>query len=197
MANRKVTLLMPLLAAITILMVANLPFAAYSASISREISVFAQASWVTEDSEGRALNTLLFVRESTGTPDSESELTVVRDIVLDGEIVTQSGSIFTQADLFSMDDLNTATLSPTDIVVCIPFSNICETLTLQARWTGLGDVEKSTSKFFSKEDDMRFKIKESTRVSEAVATGSIGAQDLGESENAQLRTTELVVSMKQ
>ena len=188
---------MPLLAAITISVAANLPSAAYSASISREVSVFAQASWVTADSEGRALNTFLFVRESTGTPDSESELTVVRDIVLDGEIVTQSGSIFTQADLFSMDDLNTATLPPTDIVVCIPFSNICETLTLQARWTGLGDVEKSTSKFFSKEDDMRFKIKESTRVSEAVATGSIGGQDLGESENAQLRTTELVVSMKQ
>jgi hypothetical protein len=173
-----------------------LPFAAYSASISREVSDFAQASWVTEDSEGRALNTLLFVRESTGTPDSENELTVVRDIVLDGEIATLSGSIFTQADLFSMDDLKTATLPTTDIAVCAPFSNICETLTVQASWTGLGDVEKSTSKFFSKEDDVRFKVKESTRVSEAVATGSIGGQDLGESENAELRTSERVVSMK-
>jgi hypothetical protein len=196
MANRKVGLLMPLLAAITISVAANLPFAAYSASISREVSDFAQASWVTEDSEGRALNTLLFVRESTGTPDSENELTVVRDIVLDGEIGTLSGSIFTQADLFSMDDLKTATLPTTDIAVCAPFSNICETLTVQASWTGLGDVEKSTSKFFSKEDDVRFKVKESTRVSEAVATGSIGGQDLGESENAELRTSERVVSMK-
>jgi hypothetical protein len=196
MANWKVGLLMPLLSAITISVAANLPSSAYSASISKEVSDFAQASWVTEGSEGRALNTFLFVRESTGTPDSENELTVMRDIVLDGEIVTQSGSIFTQADLFSMDDLKTATLPPTDIAICAQFSNICETLTVQASWTGLGDVEKSTSKFFSKEDDVRFKIKESSRVSEAVTTGSIDGEDLGESENAELRTTERVVSMK-
>jgi hypothetical protein len=196
MATRKVGLLMPFLAAITISIVAILPSPAYPASISREVSVFAQASWATEDSEGQGLNTFIFVRESTGTPDSENELTFVRDVVLDGEIVTLSGSIFTQEDLFSMDDLNTATLPPTDITVCTPLSNICETLTVQASWTGLGDVEKSTSKFFSKDDDLRLKVKESTRVSEALATGSTDGEDFGQSENAELRTTERVESTK-
>lgn len=195
MANWKIGLV-TFLSAITISVAANLPYLAYSASISREVSVFSQASWVTQDSEGRDLNTFVFVRESTGTPDSENELTVVRDIVLNGEIVTQSGSIFTQEDLFSMDDLNTATLPPTDITVCTPFSNFCEALTVQASWTGLGDVEKTSSKFFSKEDDVRFKVKESTNVSEALATGSLGGEDLGETQNAELRTTKRVESTK-
>lgn len=166
---------------------------------TREDSVFAQASWQTEDSEGQSLITFLFVRESTGTPDSENEVTILRDIELDGEIVTLAGSIFTQEDVFSIDDknLNTASFPPTEIRACVPFGNICETLTVQADWTGTGDIEKSTSKTINKEEDLKSKFSETTQVREAVATGSIDGEELGESENAQLRKTESVTSLNQ
>lgn len=166
---------------------------------TREDSVFAQASWQTEDSEGQSLITFLFVRESTGTPDSENEVTILRDIELDGEIVTLTGSIFTQEDVFSIDDknLNTASFPPTEIRACVSFGNICETLTVQADWTGTGDIEKSTSKTINKEEDLKSKFSETTQVREAVATGSIDGEELGESENAQLRKTESVTSLNQ
>jgi hypothetical protein len=166
---------------------------------TREESVFAQASWHTEDSEGQSLITFLFVRESTGTPDSENEVTILKDIELDGEIVTLAGSIFTQEDVFSIDDknLNTASFPPTEIRACVPFGNICETLTVQADWTGTGDIEKSTSKTINKEEDLKSKFSETTQVREAGATGSIDGEELGESENAQLRKTKSVISLDQ
>jgi hypothetical protein len=97
------------------------------------------------------------------------------------------GFIFTQEDVFDINNkLTTATLSPVKVDLFDLSTGTVETITIQAQWTGFGDLTKSSSKFTSKSGEFVEKFSDSSTIRAATATGSINGQDLGTSDFADL-----------
>ncbi len=97
------------------------------------------------------------------------------------------GSIFTIDNVFDVDKkLNTATLAPVKIDLFDFNTGTVETVTIQAQWTGVGDLTKSSFTLKSKSGDFTAKFSDDTLMRDASATGSINGQDLGTSQFANL-----------
>jgi hypothetical protein len=105
------------------------------------------------------------------------------------------GYLFTQEDVFTIDKkLSSATLSPVVINLDVydydsntdTYTYTMETVTIEAQWTGEGDIIKSSSKYISKYDDFMWKFSDNTLSRKASATGSINKDDLGTSDYGEL-----------
>ena len=97
------------------------------------------------------------------------------------------GNLITQENVLDTDKkLNTATLSPTKIDLYDSNTNTVETVTIQAQWTGVGDLTKSSSTSTYKSGDITIKFSSDTTFRDATATGAINDQELGTSQGAGL-----------
>jgi hypothetical protein len=95
----------------------------------------------------------------------------------------KSGYLFTQEDVFRINKkLESATLSPVEIELFDWNTGTSETITVAAQWTGVGDVEISSSKYISKYEDFMSKYSDKSLFREATATGSVDGQELGTSD---------------
>ncbi len=134
------------------------------------------ASW----SDG-STNTFLNVFETQGETD------IFVDICTADFSSCKFGFIFTMDNVFDVDKkLNTATLSPVKIDLFDFNTGTIETITIQAQWTGVGDLTKSSFKETTKSGDFTAKFSDDTVFRDASATGSINGQDLRTSQKAQL-----------
>lgn len=97
------------------------------------------------------------------------------------------GSIFTQENVFDIDKkLTTATLSPVTLDLFDFSTGTMETITLQAQWTGVGDLTRNSVKFMSKSGKFVAKFSDNSVIRQATATGSLNNIDLGTSNFANL-----------
>ena len=162
-----------------------------SKSIYRDDGLGASASWY-EYNDGVDSGTYIYVTETddgtdvyvnTWTHDQESD------------VWTDSwGFLFTTEDVFTVDKkLESATLSIDDFVLTtcaydpeMDYTCTDETVSIKAEWTGKGKVMKSSSKYISKYVDFMSKYSDNTWFREATATGSIGKEELGTSDFAEL-----------
>ncbi len=134
------------------------------------------ASW----SDG-STSTSLSVFETQGETD------IFVDICTADFTSCKFGFIFTQENVFDVDKkLTTATLFPVKIDLFDFNTGTVETVTIQAQWTGVGDLTKSSFTLKSKSGDFTAKFSDDTLMRDASATGSINGQELGTSQKAQL-----------
>lgn len=97
------------------------------------------------------------------------------------------GFIFTQENVFDIDKkLTTATLSPVTLDLFDFSTGTVETITIQAQWTGMGDLTRNSFKFMSKSGEFIAKFSDNSVIRQATATGSIDGTDLGTSGFANL-----------
>jgi len=154
-----------------------------SKTIYRQNGVAAVASWSDETPDGTTF-TDLQADETNGGTDVF--------VFINTPTTFKSGSILTQEDVFDINNkLTTATLSPVQMSLSIFNSSTGEfigeeTITIQAQWTGVGDLTKSSSKFMSKSGEFTEKFSDSSIIRDASATGSINGQELGISDFAEL-----------
>lgn len=80
--------------------------------------------------------------------------------------------------------LKTATLSPVQMQLYDYNTGTYEIVTLQAKWTGVGDTTKGSYTTTSKSGDYTSKFSSDTVYRSATATGAINGQDLGTSQTA-------------
>jgi hypothetical protein len=154
-----------------------------SKTIFRQNGVAAVASWSDETPDGTTF-TDLQADETNGGTDVF--------VFINTPTTFKFGSILTQEDVFDINNkLTTATLSPVQMSMSVFNSSTGEfigeeTITIQAQWTGVGDLTKSSSKFMSKSGAFTAKFSDSSIIRDASATGSINGQELGISDFAEL-----------
>ncbi len=158
--------------------------------ILRDNGSFADASWYDETPEGVATYTSLFVAETSKGTDIYVSKFVSNP---DGTYTDTFGYAFTKDDVFNISaKLKTASLSPTDIevYVCtydgVDYYCDFDTITVQADWTGVGDIQKTRYKSSFTTDDFKVRFSETTSFRQATATGSINDDSLGDSDYAEL-----------
>lgn len=145
-------------------------------TITRQSGEAAVAGWSTPD--GSTFTGLQAVKTKDGT-----------DIFVFISTPTsfKFGSTSTQEDVFSINKkLTTATLSPVQLDLFDYNTGGVETITVQAQWTGKGDLIRNSFKFMSKSGEFVAKFSDSSTIREATATGSINDDDLGTSDFAEL-----------
>jgi hypothetical protein len=154
-----------------------------SKTIFRQNGVAAVASWSDETPDGTTF-TDLQADETNGGTDVF--------VFINTPTTFKFGSILTQEDVFDINNkFTTATLSPVQMSLSVFNSSTGEfigeeTITIQAQWTGVGDLTKSSSKFMSKSGEFTAKFSDSSIIRDASATGSINGQELGISDFAEL-----------
>jgi len=89
------------------------------------------------------------------------------------------GQTMAPEDVFSVDKLKSATLSPVKVTISDYWSY--KTVTVQVDWTGQGEVGTSKYHTIGKFGDYFYKFSGSTSMGNASATGSIDGNDLGTS----------------
>lgn len=154
--------------------------------ILRDNGSFANAFWHEEAPDGTIIDTALFVSETERGTDIFLDRFFVAP---DGTFTSQFGYVFTTEDVFDISKkLQTATLSPINIEVftCGEFDCTSEILTVDAQWTGVGELTKTKFKSSFTSENFRVKFSESTSFRQATATGTIGEQSLGDSIFAEL-----------
>ncbi len=97
------------------------------------------------------------------------------------------GYMFTEDDVFSIDKkLNSASLSEVEINVNDWNTGEMETVTVEADWTGTGDITKGSYSSSSKGGDYTWRSSDSSSSREATSTGNINGLDLGISSYSSL-----------
>jgi hypothetical protein len=158
--------------------------------ILRDNGSFAYGFWYSETPDGAATYSSLFVSETSRSTD----VVLSRQIYSpDGTFTDVFGFASTTEDVFDIaNKLGAASLSPIEMEVqtCtfVGESYDCtfDTETIQADWTGTGDIVKTTSKSSFVAPDFKVKFRQSTLFQQATATSSIGEEDLGESNYGEL-----------
>ncbi len=154
-----------------------------SKTIFRQNGHAATASWSNNTSDGIIFTDLSVTKTKDGT---DIFMSICKQD-LTGNFTCKSGFNSFQQNIFSIDkDLSTATLSPVKVDLFNPDTSTVEIITVQAQWTGFGDLTESTSKFMSKSGEFIEKFSGRSTIREATATGSINEQDLGTSDFAML-----------
>ncbi len=123
----------------------------------------------------------------TETDDGTDVFVSICTLDVTGSLNCKFGFTNIQEDVFAIDKkLTTATLSPVKIDLFDFNTGTVETITVQAQWTGAGDLAKTSFRFTSKSGEFTAKFSDSSSIRDATATGSINNQDLGTSEFANL-----------
>jgi hypothetical protein len=170
------------------------------------------ASWYLENPDGGTLVVFLDVTNGfageLGNPTFRNGTDVslfVFALDSDGNFIPSefngSGSLFTTDNIFNMDTrLQKATLAPIEIDFCFDSAEIdengnCITVpyTLQAKWTGMGAVGDTTGDFRGSESGHKVKASTASHFREAIATGNLNGNDLGNSQDAPLYTLDTSV----
>ncbi len=145
-------------------------------TITRQNGEAADASWSTPD--GSNFTGLSAMKTNDGTDIF---------VFISTPTTFKIGSKLTQEDVFDIDKkLTTATLSPVEVELFDLNTGEVENITIQAQWTGVGDLTRGSSKFTSKSGEFIAKFSDSSSIREAAATGSINSQDLGTSNFGEL-----------
>ncbi len=158
-------------------------------TIDRQNGMAAYADWTETTPENITTDTYLSVTQSNdGTDIYISMCSYDQE---GSNWSCKSGYKFTQENVFSIDNkLNSANLEAVQIDLyqwnCDETGMCWETpdgtATIDANWTGTGDVVKGSFKYMSKYDDYVMKGSDSSISREATATGSINGNDLGTSD---------------
>lgn len=146
-----------------------------SKTMERQNGAHAYASWnqgscytdlsVTETDDGTEIYVF---NEGSGGPFSGSGFN------------PKSGYLFTKDDVFKVNNkLKSASLSEVQIDVYDVYTGEKKTCTVQADWTGEGDISTGSSSYTSKNGDYRFKSSESSSYRDASVIGSINGYNLG------------------
>lgn len=149
-----------------------------SKTIYRQNGEAAVASWSNTTSDGTTFTDLSVAKTEDGTDIF---------VFISTPTTLKFGSVFTQENVFDIDKkLTAATLSPVNVELFDINTGTVETITLQAQWTGVGDLTKNSFKFTSKSGEFISKFSDSSSIREATATGSINSQDLRTSNIGEL-----------
>lgn len=147
-----------------------------SKAISRQNGEAATASW---SDMGTGSYTDLSVTETNDGIDIF--------VIISTPTSFKFGSILTQENVFDIDKkLSTATISPVTLDLFDFSTGTMETITIQAQWTGFGDLTRNSFKFTSKSGEFIAKFSDNSVIRQATATGSIGDIDLGTSNFANI-----------
>jgi hypothetical protein len=153
-----------------------------SKTIERDNGASAYAYWV-ETNGDVTLEKYLSVTETDDGTDIYLEIYTYGPDYWSGK----SGYLFTEDDVFSIDKkLNSASLSDIEIEVYDWDTDETETLTVNADWTGIGEISKDSSISRSQSGNYIWKSSSNTKYRDASATCSINGLDLGESFFASL-----------
>jgi hypothetical protein len=156
-----------------------------SKSMARDNGAYAFADW-TETNGDVTTYTYLSVTETDDVTDIYVSVWTCNEIT--GESSDKYGYMCTEDDVFSIDKkLNSASLSKVDIEVSQWYFDetgeyiLEETdiFTVQADWTGIGDVSKGSYKYSSRDGDYVFRGSENSLSRGASVIGSINGNDLG------------------
>ncbi len=163
-----------------------------SKTIFRQSENAATASWSNATSDGTIITDL----SVTKTKDGTDIFIRICKMDLTGNLTCKFGFNTNQQDVFSISNkLTIATLSPVEISLFSQppppppsplSSDTVETITIQAQWTGVGDLIKGSSKSMSKSGEVIEKFSDTSTMRQATATGSINGTDLGRSDFANL-----------
>ncbi len=160
-------------------------------TISRQNGIAAYADWIDTTTDDLTTDTFLSVTQSDDGTDIYMSICTY-DIT--GNWSCKSGYMFTQDNVFSMDKkFNSASLNAVQIDL---YQLNCDetgcwetpagTATIQATWTGMGDISKGSYKWMSKYSDYTAKGSSSSLSRAATAEGSLNDEDLGASSSAGL-----------
>lgn len=175
-----------LLALVIALSMCEAVVALESKTIYREKGVSAYAEWV-EETDGVYTYTFLSLTETKDGTDMYVGIDKYNKTT--GNYSYMWGYKFTEEDVFDVDKkLTTAILSPVEIDLYGWEDEewIEETITIQAQWTGIGDLVKGSFKTTSKYGDFMSKYSEQSKYREAIASGFMNDLDLGVSDYAGL-----------
>lgn len=159
-----------------------------SKTIYRQNGFSAYADW-SEKTDGVYTYTFLSLTETKGGTDIYVEICKYNEAT--GYYSCMRGYKFTEEDVFDVDNkLTTAILSPVKMDLCgwdwEDEEWIEESITIQSQWTGIGKIGTNSFRWQSKSGDFMAKYSSSSKFREAVATGSINDEDLGNSSWAGL-----------
>ncbi len=147
-------------------------------TIYRQNGDSAYAEWYEQTQNGSTDKFVGVARSDDGTDIYVSICT--SDIY--GYYTCKSGYTFTTDNVFTMDKkLGSATLSAINVDVYDWYNPVVETISIQADWTGTGDVMKGSYKYTSKNGDYVSKYSSSSIQREATAKGSLNDIELGTS----------------
>lgn len=158
--------------------------------IFRDNGSFTYTFWQDETADGSLSTTSLFVSDSSVGTDVFLSRSISNP---DGTFIDTFGFAFTTEDVLTISKkLDAASLSPIEMEIqtCtfVQDSYDCtsDTVTIQADWTGIGDVVKTTSKSNISTPDFKVKFSQTSTFGHGTATASIDDEDLGESIYAEL-----------
>ena len=160
-------------------------------TLYRQNGIAAYADWTETTNEGITTDNYLSVTESDDGTDIYLSICTY-DITGNGSC--KSGYKFTQDNVFSMDKkLDSASLNTVqiDLYQWNCDQNGCwetpaDPATIEATWTGTGDISKGSYKWMSKYGDYISKGSSSSLSRDATANGKINGNDLGISDFAGL-----------
>ncbi len=154
-----------------------------SKTIYRQDGVSASAGWFEKTADG-SIDKFIGVTETDQGTDIY--VSICRSD-LSGSWSCKWGYTFTSSDVITLDKkLDSAALSEVKVDLYDPYSPVVETVTVQAQWSGTGEVTKGSYKSISKYGDYVSKYSDSTSWREAIATGSINNMELGQSQFGSL-----------
>jgi len=149
-----------------------------SKTIERNSGESAFASW-TETNGNMVTDTYLSVTKTNDGTDIYVDI-YTWDTSDENYWVGKSGYMFTKENVFSIDKkLNSASLSEIELEVYNWETGEMVPLTINADWTGVGEISKGSFRSSSKDGDYTFKSSDSSSYRTASITGSINNCDFG------------------
>jgi len=170
--------------------------------VYRQNGIAAYADWTETTTEGIITDNFLSVTQSN---DGTDIYLSICNLDLTSNWLCKSGYMFTTDNVFSMDrKLDSASLKAVQLELhewscdetgCL--ETPAGTATIEAAWTGTGDVSKGSYKWTSKYGDYMAKGSDSSLIRKATATGLLNNVDLGTSDSAGLaRFKSVYMEMK-
>jgi hypothetical protein len=159
----------------------------------RHNGAYASADWV-ETNDGVTTYTYISVTEADGGTDIYVSMWAYNEMTYES-LYDMNGYTFTEDDVFSIDKkFNSASLSAVDIGVekWYPDYDTGEyvyetgTVTVEADWTGVGDVSKGSSRYVSRDGDYVFRSTDNSIFRGATVTGLMDGNDLGSQSSASM-----------
>ncbi|WP_440946798.1 hypothetical protein ACSAZL_00430 [Methanosarcina sp. T3] len=156
-----------------------------SKAIERNNGAYAFADWAETNGDVTTCTYLSVTETDDGT---DIYVSMWEYNGMTGESYDAYGYMFTEDDIFSIDKkLDSASLSAVDIGVEKWFLDYntgeyvyeTGTVTVEADWTGIGDISRGSSRYVSRDGDYVFRSTDNSLSREATVTGLIDGNDPG------------------